>query len=383
MQVEFHHSIDELNPAEWDRLVIDDNPFLRHAFHAAMEHHDCVGNNYGWMPCHLVIRDQGRIVGLSPLYIKTNSYGEFVFDHAWADAYQRNGLRYYPKLVCAVPYTPAYGARLLVDPDADSVLLRRLMVSATREMAHDSGLSSVHWLFTTREEGEVLQGMGMMERLGVQFHWANRGYESFDHFLSQLTAKRRKNIRQERRKVMDAGIRFRVLRGDQVTEDEWRLFAQFYAKTFEERYSLPTLNAGFFNEVGRTMGEQVVLVLAYEAQLCVAGALLYRSQSVLYGRHWGALRNYDSLHFETCYYQGIEYAIEQGLQRFEPGAQGEHKIWRGFLPARTRSYHWIGDPRFSRSIREFLSREVPAIKDYEKNLLTSSPFKENSQGDNL
>ncbi|MET0070297.1 MAG: GNAT family N-acetyltransferase [Candidatus Thiodiazotropha sp.] len=378
IQVEFHHSIDELDRNEWDRLVTDDNPFLKHAFHAAMEHHDCVGRNFGWLPCHLAVRAEGRLLGLSPLYIKNNSYGEFVFDHAWADAYQRSGLDYYPKLISAVPYTPAYGERLLVDPEADSLQLRRLLVTATRQMAVESGFSSMHWLFTTAEEGEVLRSMGMMERLGLQFHWHNRGYDSFDQFLSQLTAKRRKNIRQERRKVAQAGIRFRVLQGDQVTEEEWRLFADFYAKTFEERYSLPTLNAGFFREVGRHMGEQVILILAYDGALCVAGALLYRGRSVLYGRHWGSLRHYDSLHFEACYYQGIEYAIKQGLQRFEPGAQGEHKIWRGFLPAQTRSYHWIGDSRFSLSIRDFLDRERAAIENYEKNLLSSSPFRQNS-----
>lgn len=326
IQVEFHHSIDELGQDEWDRLVTDNNPFLMYAFHAALEHHDCVGRKFGWLPCHLAVRADGRLLGLSPLYIKTNSYGEFVFDHAWADAYQRNGQDYYPKLISAVPYTPAYGERLLVDPEADSLQLRRLLITAARQMAVESGFSSMHWLFTTEEEGEVLRSMGMMERLGLQFHWHNRGYESFDQFLSQLTAKRRKNIRQERRKVAEAGIRFRVLRGDQVTAEEWRLFADFYAKTFEERYSLPTLNAGFFQEVGRSMGEQVILILAYDGALCVAGALLYRSRSVLYGRHWGSLRHYDSLHFEACYYRGIEYAIEQRLQRFEPGAQGEHKI---------------------------------------------------------
>ncbi|WP_316365356.1 GNAT family N-acetyltransferase [Candidatus Thiodiazotropha sp. CDECU1] len=378
MQVEFHHSIDELEQSEWDALVVDANPFLKYAFHAALEHHDCVGSKFGWTPCHLVIRQDARMVGLSPLYIKSNSYGEFVFDHAWADAYQRSGRRYYPKLVSAIPYTPAYGERLLVDPNADVIGIRKLMISATREMAKESGLSSMHWLFTTEEEGAVLKSMGMLERLGVQFHWRNQGYESFDHFLAQLTAKRRKNIRQERRKVADTGIRFRVLHGNEVSDDEWQLFADFYTKTFEERYSLATLNAGFFREVGRTMGEQVVLILAYEDQACIAGALLYRSQSVLYGRHWGASRHHDSLHFETCYYQGIEYAIRHKLQRFEPGAQGEHKIWRGFLPARTRSYHWIGDPEFSFAIQEFLSRETPAIKNYQQNLLSSSPFRENS-----
>jgi predicted N-acyltransferase len=377
MQVEFHHSIDALNQHEWDALVVDGNPFLKYAFHAALEHHDCVGEKFGWLPRHLVVREHGRMVGLSPLYIKNNSYGEFVFDHAWADAYQRSGLRYYPKLVSAVPYTPAYGARLLVAPDMDANRLRALMVDTTREMAKESGFSSMHWLFTTREEGVLLRSMGMLERLGVQFHWSNQGYETFDQFLAQLTTKRRKNIRQERRRVLDAGIGFRVLHGNEVTDDEWRLFSTLYTKTFEERYSLATLNTGFFREVGRFMGEQVILVLAYIGDACIAGALLYRSPTVLYGRHWGALDHYDSLHFETCYYQGIEYAIKHGLQRFEPGAQGEHKIWRGFLPTRTRSYHWIDDPRFSLAIEEFLMREAPVIKDYEKNLFSSSPFRKN------
>jgi predicted N-acyltransferase len=375
MQVAFHNSIDAFNQHEWDALVVDDNPFLKYVYHAALEHHNCVGEKFGWFPCHLAVRDNGRLVGLSPLYIKSNSYGEFVFDHAWADAYQRNGLDYYPKLVSAAPYTPAYGERLLVASDTDIKQLRTLMISATVQLVKESGFSSMHWLFTTRKEGELLRSMGMHERLGVQFHWQNQGYEDFEHFLTQLTTKRRKNIRQERRKVRDAGIRFRVLNGSEVRDEEWWLFNQFYAKTFEERFSLATLNAGFFREVGCSMGEQVILVLAYDGETCIAGALLYRSPTVLYGRHWGAMQHYDSLHFETCYYQGIEYAIRHGLQRFEPGAQGEHKIWRGFLPARTRSYHWIGDKQLSLAIEDFVSREGTAIKAYEKGLFTSSPFR--------
>ncbi|MCU7814702.1 MAG: GNAT family N-acetyltransferase [Candidatus Thiodiazotropha sp. (ex Lucinoma kastoroae)] len=376
MQVEFHSSIDELNEEEWDRLVIDDNPFLKHAFHAAMEHHDCVGRRFGWIPSHLVIREAGRIVGLSPLYIKSNSYGEFVFDHAWAEAYQRSGLKYYPKVISAAPYTPAFGERLLVDLESNVTKIRKLLVEATLQMAVDSTFSSMHWLFTTAEEGELLRSMGMLERLGVQFHWQNPGYVDFEHFLSQLTAKRRKNIRQERRKVSNAGIRFKVLQGCDVSGEEWHLFANFYTKTFEERYSLPTLNVGFFTEIGERMGDQVILVFAYDDDTCVAGALLYRSRSVLYGRHWGTLQHYDSLHFETCYYQGIEYAINHKLQRFEPGAQGEHKIWRGFLPTRTRSYHWINNPQFSHSIKDFLTRESPAMVTYHNDLLASSPFKQ-------
>ncbi|MCU7918171.1 MAG: GNAT family N-acetyltransferase [Candidatus Thiodiazotropha sp. (ex Epidulcina cf. delphinae)] len=375
MQVDFLSSVDELNAWEWNRLVVDDNPFLKHEFHAAMEHHDCVGRRFGWIPRHLIVRDAGRIIGLSPLYIKSNSYGEFVFDHAWADAYRRSGLHYYPKLISAIPYTPASGERLLIDADANLAQVRKLMVDATIGLAKELGLSSIHWLFTRQEEGKQIRGMGVMERLGVQFHWQNPGYEDFEHFLSQLTAKRRKNIRHERRKVFNRGIRFRLLHGREVAMHEWHLFARFYNKTFEERYSLPTLNAGFFQEVGERMDEQVILVLAYDADVCIAGALLFRSRSVLYGRHWGTVQRYDGLHFETCYYQGIEYAIKQGLQRFEPGAQGEHKIWRGFLPAITCSYHWIADPQFSMGIGDFLSRERAAILDYKNTLLANSPFR--------
>ena len=378
MQVAFHASIDDLQAEEWNRLVVDDNPFLKYEFLAALEHNDCVGRRFGWIPSHLSVRDKGRLVGLSPLYIKSNSYGEFVFDHAWADAYRRGGLSYYPKLVSAAPYTPACGERLLVDPAVNAAEVRRLMADATLNLVTESGFSSMHWLFTTREEGETLKSMGMFERLGVQFHWSNPGYSDFDHFLSHLTAKRRKNIRHERRKVAEAGIRFRLVPGCEVTEQEWSLFSQFYSKTFEERYSLPTLNKGFFQEVGRGMGDQVVLVLAYDGNVCIAGALLYRSRTVLYGRHWGALQQYDSLHFETCYYQGIDYAIGQGLRCFEPGAQGEHKIWRGFMPTLTYSYHWIADPMFSNGIEQFLMHEAPALLDYQRSLLANSPFRQDS-----
>jgi predicted N-acyltransferase len=376
MQVAFHSQIDDFQAQEWNRLVVDDNPFLKYEFLAALEHNDCVGERFGWMPHHLSIREQGRLVGLSPLYIKGNSYGEFVFDHAWADAYRRNGLNYYPKLVSAAPYTPACGNRLLVDASADAERIRQLMVEATLGLVAQSDLSSMHWLFTTRQEGETLKSMGIFERLGVQFHWNNPGYSDFDHFLSQLTAKRRKNIRHERRKVAEAGIRFRLVPGDQVTDDEWRLFSHYYSKTFEERYSLPTLNQGFFQEVGQGMGDQVILVLAYDGSHCIAGAILYRSQSVLYGRHWGCQQHYDSLHFEACYYQGIAYAIEQGLSCFEPGAQGEHKIWRGFMPTLTYSYHWIADPNFSSGIERFLHQETPVLLDYQKNLMESSPYRQ-------
>ncbi|MBV2089914.1 MAG: GNAT family N-acetyltransferase [Candidatus Thiodiazotropha sp. (ex Ctena orbiculata)] len=379
MQVAFHSQIDDFRAEEWNRLVKDENPFLRYEFLSALEHNDCVGERFGWQPQHLSVHDQGRLVGVSPLYLKDNSYGEFVFDHVWADAYRRSGLNYYPKLISAAPYTPAYGNRLLVDPAVDKEQVQRVMIEATLGLVKQLKLSSMHWLFTMPEEGETLKRMGMHERLGVQFHWSNPGYSDFDHFLSQLTAKRRKNIRHERRKVAQAGIRFRLVTGDQVSESEWALMTHFYSKTFEERYSLPTLNQGFFQEIGEKMGRQVVLVFAYDGSRCVAGAILYRSRTVLYGRHWGGLEHYDSLHFEACYYQGISYAIEQGLKRFEPGAQGEHKIWRGFMPTLTYSYHWIANPEFNSGIERFLHQEAPALRAYHKNLLESSPYRKETE----
>ncbi len=379
MEARFHHTIEEIDAEAWDRLVSDGNPFLKHAFHAALERHGCVGEKFGWQPHHLAVYLEGRLVGLSPLYIKTNSYGEFVFDHAWADAYRRAGFVYYPKLVCAVPYTPATGERLLIDPEIERSKVVRMLVDTTLAWARKAGVSSMHWLFVTQQESKELQDLGMMERLGVQFHWTNLGYRSFEGFLSGLNAKRRKNIRRERKRAIEQGIHFRVVHGPDVTREEWRLFTNFYAKTFEERFSLPTLNLGFFQEIGHTLGNQVILILAYKQQdnRCVAGALLYRSDSVLYGRHWGAASQFDSLHFETCYYQGIEYAIAHDLQTFEPGAQGEHKIWRGFLPTLTRSCHWIADRRFKLAIEEFLQREGPALMDYREELSVSSPYRQN------
>jgi hypothetical protein len=376
MQVRFHSSIDEIDPASWDRLVEDNNPFLKHAFHQALERHGCVGQHYGWQANHLVLTQQGRILGLSPLYIKHNSYGEFVFDHAWADAYRRSGAAYYPKLIAAVPYTPATGGRVLIDPDADRDQVLSEMLAATLAWVRENHCSSMHWLFTAREESERLKSHGMLERLGVQFHWENPGYEDFEDFLDRLTAKRRKNIRRERRRVVEQGLHFRVLHGPEVSPQEWRLFDGFYRKTFEERFSLPTLNLGFFLDIGRTLGNQVVLILAYRGRRCLAGALFFRSDKVLYGRHWGGSGEYDSLHFESCYYQGIEYAISNRISKFEPGAQGEHKIWRGFLPVLTRSNHWIADGRFRTAIQDFLRRETPAVENYWQNLKGSSPYKQ-------
>ena len=378
LRLESHASIDAVPAGQWNALNRADDPFLSHEFLAALERHDCVGPRYGWLPRHITAWQGKRLVGAVPLYQKDNSYGEFVFDFAWADAYQRHGLAYYPKLVAAVPYTPATGQRLLVAEHADPALLSKALLERAETLAETSGCSSLHWLFITEQEDARLGELGLMQRLGCQFHWRNRGYSDFEAFLSSLTSKRRKNIRRERRVVREAGIRIEVLHGSEVSAEQWRTFARFYAKTFEERYSLATLTEGFFREVGRTLGDRVILVLAHDGAECVAGALLYRSPNTLYGRHWGCLRDYDSLHFEVCFYQGIDFCIRQGLQRFEPGAQGEHKIWRGFLPTLTWSRHWVAHPGFRSAIDDFLRRERPAMLDYAHSLGESSPYRQDT-----
>ncbi len=379
MKLLVHESLEDIPGGQWNALNRDGNPFLRHEFLAALEHNECVGPRYGWWPRHLTAWDGERLIAAAPLYHKDNSYGEFVFDFAWANAYQQHGARYYPKLVSAVPYTPATGRRLLLAEGVDQCKLLSALVDRAVALTAELRASSLHWLFVTAEENEQLQELGLMERLGCQYHWNNRGYADFEAFLSALSSKRRKNIRRERRLVREAGIQLELLHGPEVTDEQWRLFSRFYAKTFEERHSLPTLNEGFFKEVARTMGRQVILVLAHDADECVAAAMLFRGGDALYGRHWGCLRDYDSLHFEVCYYQGIEYCIREGLRRFEPGAQGEHKIWRGFLPALTYSRHWIAHPGFRAAIGNFLLREKPAVLDYVQSLGASSPYRSDQQ----
>ncbi len=374
--VRVHASIDELGDAQWNALNSRADPFLQHAFLSALEHNGCVGERFGWIPRHLGLWEGDRLVGAAPLYLKDNSYGEFVFDHAWADAYQRHGHAYYPKLVSAIPYTPASGRRLLLAEDRALEDASRVLLERALMLAEEEQVSSLHWLFVTEGEDALLRKRGFLPRLGCQFHWHNRGYPDFDAFLAALTAKRRKEIRRERRKVREAGVRFRVLRGDEVDDAQWQTFARLYARTFEEHYSLATLNEGFFREVGVRMGRHVVLILAYSNGACVAGALFYRSDDTLYGRHWGSVETFDSLHFETCYYQGIDYCIREGLQRFEPGAQGEHKVRRGFLPSFTFSDHWIADEGFRAAIADFLDRETPLVRDYAETLGRHSPYKE-------
>lgn len=376
-RIEIVDDITRIEASKWNALVLDNNPFVRHEFLAALEIHSCVGHAFGWLPRHIVIYQADRLVAAMPLYEKFNSYGEFVFDYAWADAYQRLGMHYYPKLVSAIPYTPAAGQRLLCHSEHQT-WARPQLLQAAIGLARELGVSTLHLLFLTADEHQWLESQQLISRHDCQYHWHNRSYLHFEHFLATLNHRKRKNIRQERRKVQQAGIQIHRLDGHSATPEHWQRFTQFYQHTFEEKWGVPTLNQGFFQAVAEALPDQVVLVLAERNGTTIAAALMYRSDSVLYGRHWGCSEAVHSLHFEVCYYQGIEYAIEHGLSCFEPGAQGEHKMARGFVPTITRSSHWLADERLRRPIEQFCLHERAAIAEYICQAEQQLPYRQES-----
>lgn len=374
MRVTIHNRIDEISASDWNSLVTDNHPFLRHEFLSAMEKHGCVGDQFGWLPLHISVHENGRLIGAMPLYEKTNSYGEFVFDHAWEGAYERNGLNYYPKLVSAIPYTPATGQRLLTTKSRFTEIAAVLTQTAL-QLTKEINASSIHCLFPEAQEINFLAQQQWLIRHDAQFHWHNRNYQSFEEFLNCLNPKKRKNIRQERRKVNEAGVNLRVLDGHSAKEKDWQDWSLFYKKTFDEKWGVATFNHDFFSAIAKQLPEQIVLVLADLDDRCIAGSLMYRSDTTLYGRHWGCIDNINSLHFEACYYQGIEYCIKNEIKIFEPGAQGEHKIARGFLPTLTRSAHWLADDQLRVPIENFIEHEKAAVSGYIKQLQSSSPYK--------
>ncbi|VWB29157.1 GNAT family N-acetyltransferase [Burkholderia lata] len=375
----------EVPADEWNSLLARDaqpTPFLRHEFLDALHVARCAVDDTGWSPHFVTLTDPrtGRLAAAAPVYAKQHSYGEYVFDWAWADAYQRNDLPYYPKLLCAVPFTPVQGTRLLAaDDDA-----RRRLAATLLAFAEQSDVSSLHVLFPTGDEAALLESMGMMLREGVQFHWLNDGYRHFDDFLGTLEQKKRKNIRAERRKVHDAGVTFRRLTGDQITDADWRFFSRCYRQTYREHYSSPYLNLDFFRTIGATMPENLLLVIAEADGQPIASALaVYRrgehGGGTLYGRYWGAVEHVPCLHFETAYYQLLEFCIEAGLDTFEGGAQGEHKLARGFLPTVTHSAHWLAHPAFSDAVARFLERETEHIHAYVDELREHDPFRRGTE----
>ena len=348
---------------EWNALA-GEQPFVRHEFFSALLESRCAVAATGWRPQFLLLRRSGALAGAMPLFAKTHSYGEYVFDWAWADAHERHGVEYYPKLLCAVPFTPVRGIRILGEKDA--------MIRAALEMA--KGYSSLHILFS--QEAELFEKHGLLLRRTVQFHWTNRAYADFDDFLSRLSHARRKNIKQERRRVREAGVTLRVLEGAAITPEQWEFFSKCYRRTYAEHRSSPYLNLDFFLRIGRTLTDHMVLVVAERAGRPIAASLLVRDAETLYGRYWGALEHVPLLHFECCYYAPIEFSIAKKIQTFEGGAQGEHKIFRGLMPVETLSAHWLAHPRFARAVEQFLEREGAGIARYVDELRDHSPFRQ-------
>ncbi|HET7777920.1 MAG TPA: GNAT family N-acetyltransferase [Rudaea sp.] len=356
--------------ADWNRFAGDD-PFLSHEFFSALHETGCASSAAGWTPQFLLLKSGKALAGAMPLYLKSHSYGEYVFDWGWADAYQRNGVAYYPKLLSAVPFTPVTGRRLLADTDAD----RDLLIEGALALARELRVSSLHCLFPTRVEAARMAARDMMLRTTVQFHWSNSGYGSFDDFLAGFSHDKRKKVRQERRKVSEAGITFRWLEGDAIGARDWAFLNRCYRQTYREHHSTPYLNLEFFQAIGRTLARHVVLIVAMRDGAPIAASLNVRSGDRLCGRFWGAVEHHSALHFETCYYQGIEYCIARGLATFEGGSRGEHKLARGLMPVETCSTHWLAHPQFAAAVGEFLTRETRGIGRYVDELNERAPYK--------
>ncbi|MGE8282079.1 MAG: GNAT family N-acetyltransferase [Stenotrophomonas sp.] len=363
-------SLADVQATQWDALHDGSNPFISHAFLAGLEQHGCLRPEWGWQPQHLTLWRDEQLVAAAPGYLKENSHGEFVFDHAWANAYARHGVDYFPKWLGAVPYSPVTGPRLLgVDDDA-----RRGLLRAVVRHVQDGALSSAHINFHLPAEATLFDP-SWLQRDDVQFQWQRQpGWNSFDDFLAAMDHKRRKNIRQERAKVAQAGIRFVTRHGDEASADELRAMHGFYLRTFAEYGNAPALTLGFLRHLAEALPRQLVLFLALQDDEPVAGALCLRGGDTLYGRYWGG-QTLPGLHFETCYYQGIAYCLREGLQRFEPGAQGEHKLARGFLPTLVHSQHWIADPQFREALQDWCGREREDVARYAQALRLHSPFK--------
>jgi uncharacterized protein len=367
-------SLSDIGQPQWDALVAaqeNGNPFLSFAFLDALHEAGCASEDTGWQPQYLTLWRGERLEAALPLYVKSHSYGEYVFDWAWADAYRRNGLDYYPKLLSAIPFTPVSGSRLLAhDAAAQSALLQALCM-----LQQNSGLSSTHVLFPPEAQAHALESAGFMLRTGVQFHWLNQGYRDFEDFLDTLDRKKRKNIRAERRKVTDAGVSFRQMQGVSATEADWRFFKRCYDHTYAAHYSTPYLNLDFFLRLGVTMPQHLLLIVAERAGKPIASSLVVHDDRTLYGRYWGAIEEVPCLHFETAYYQPLEFCIAHRIACFEGGAQGEHKMARGFLPQKTWSAHWLAHPAFSDAIEHFLRQETGGIDAYIDELGERTPFK--------
>lgn len=360
MHLSILQSLAEVSAEQWNR-VAGENPFVRHEFLHALERTGCVGGDSGWETCHLALYDEAgaraRLFGAVPLYRKHHSYGEYVFDWAWADAYARHGREYYPKLVAAVPFTPATGPRLLVAPEADRADVARRLIEGALALTRRTRASSLHWLFPTSADAELLGGRGLLRRTGCQFHWSNAGYRDFQDFLATFASQKRYNLKRERRQVREAGVAVEAVAGSAVGAPLWDTFYRYYRATVRAHGGIAYLKREFFHALGAAMGSRVVLFVARRARDVVGTALALRGGDTLYGRYWGGRADIPGLHFESCYYAPIEYCIAAGLARCEAGAQGSHKIARGFVPTTTYSAHWLRHPEFREAVAAYLERE--------------------------
>ncbi|HEY4163722.1 MAG TPA: GNAT family N-acetyltransferase [Dongiaceae bacterium] len=369
--------IDAVPAADWDACAGVENPFLHHTFLKALEDSGSVGRKAGWLPQHLALTDEkGTLQAAAPMYVKGHSQGEYIFDHGWAEAYERAGGQYYPKLQVAVPFTPVPGPRLLVRPQGDAAAVREALTGAMQSVVSQSGLSSLHVTFCTEEEAGAMDEAGFLHRIGVQYHWNNAGYQTFDDFLGALASRKRKTIRKEREAIKQYGLDIRALSGKDIEPRHWDAFFTFYMDTGSRKWGRPYLTRKFFELIGGAMAENVVLMFAEKDGQPVAGALNLRGTDCLYGRNWGCLDEFKFLHFELCYYQAIDYAIAHNLARVEAGAQGEHKIQRGYLPVATHSAHWIADRSFREAVADFLQRERRVMQQEIAGLSEYSPYRQ-------
>jgi predicted N-acyltransferase len=382
VEIEVIQSISQIGAADWDACACPEaldggapnDPFTTYRFLSALEDSGSVGAGTGWQPQYLVARAEGELIAVAPLYVKSHSQGEYIFDHNWAHAYENAGGRYYPKLQVAVPFTPATGRRLLTKPEYREKGQAALIQGAV-QLAANNEVSSLHVTFCTKEEADAGAQMGLMSRVSQQFHWVNNGYATFDDFLASLSSRKRKNIRKERQQANDFGGTIRCLTGDEIQPEHWDAFWQFYQDTGARKWGTPYLRREFFDHVQDTMRDDVILVLAERDGIAVAGALNFIGRQALYGRYWGCTEHHPCLHFELCYYRAIDAAIERGLERVEAGAQGEHKLARGYLPVTTHSLHWVGDAGFSEAIERFIVAEHDAIEQDIEILTDYGPFK--------
>lgn len=376
MDVHFHSSIGDIAPEQWNTLLGCDYPFLQHSFLMALEDSGSVCAKTGWQPCHVTLTQKGKLEAALPLYLKEHSWGEYVFDWSWAEAYQRIGLAYYPKLVSAVPFTPASGPRLLTADHADRHQVALTAIAAIQAYATEIQASGLHLLFPGHYDDTLLREQSLQRRTGTQFHWYNQHYQSFDHFLQQLSSRRRKSIKKERARAHSHGFMVSMQPGSQLSEQLWDDFYLLYHRTYLKRSGgTGYLNRAFFQKIAETMSDQLLMATAIQGGELMAAALFFRDHDNLYGRYWGARQEFDGLHFELCYYQGIEFAIREQLDRFDAGAQGEHKIKRGFEPVETCSYHWLADSRFDQAIDAFLSEEQRLNQLYMADARNHLPYK--------